>query len=204
MPPCSTSNPGVEVVAETRVDLYWIPLGVGAGGGLVRWSGRLYEGLLALAARRPRLDLYHSALVVQVDGTATAVEMAPVWTKTGDRGVVAEGAVGHRLLGRSRLFRYEVRSWTGGSIPDAAAAVDVISVSSDARIAQRVLSLVPDVPTVVWGRDDQRTGEMWNSNSLVSWLLVRARVDLTDLGPPVGGRAPGWDAGRVAADRGPG
>ena len=31
----------------------------------------------------PRCDLYHSALIVSVDGTTTAVEMAPVWTKKG-------------------------------------------------------------------------------------------------------------------------
>jgi hypothetical protein len=132
----------------------------------------------------------------------TAVEMAPVWTKRGDRGVVAEGAVGGRLLGRSRLFRYEVRSWLDGSIPDAAAAVGgPIPISSDAETAQRILDLVPEVPTVVWGRDELGTGEMWNSNSLVSWLLVGAGVEVTDIGPPPGGRAPGWDAGLRAAAR---
>ncbi|MDH3292842.1 MAG: hypothetical protein OER95_00810 [Acidimicrobiia bacterium] len=189
------------MVAQSKVDLYWIPLGAGAGGTLVRWSGRIYEAFAATSGRRPRLDLYHSALVVSLNGTANAVEMAPVWAKTGDRGVVAEGAVGHQLLGRSRLFRYEVRSWPGGSIPDAAAAVDVVTVSTDAHIAYRVLDLVPDVPMVVWGRDEQRTGEMWNSNSLVSWLLVNAGVDMTEMEPPPGGRAPGWDAGVIAAQR---
>ena len=42
------------------VDLYWIPLG--AGGYVVRLSGKLYEALKALVEHRPRLDLYHSAL----------------------------------------------------------------------------------------------------------------------------------------------
>jgi hypothetical protein len=42
---------------------------------------------------------------------------------------------------------------------------------------------------------------MWNSNSLVSWLLVRAGIDLADIGPPPGGRASGWDAGVIAAIR---
>jgi len=51
-------------------------------------------------------------------GVTTAVEMAPVWTTRGDRGVVSEGPVGAAFLGRSRLFRYEVRCWHGGSIPD--------------------------------------------------------------------------------------
>jgi hypothetical protein len=42
---------------------------------------------------------------------------------------------------------------------------------------------------------------MWNSNSLTSWLLVRAGVDTERLHPPTGGRAPGWDAGVVVAKR---
>jgi hypothetical protein len=55
-----------------------------------------------------------------------------------------------------------------------------------------------------WGRDEVRAGEMWNSNSLVSWLLVRAGVSTDSIGPPAGGRAPGWDAGlRVAARSAP-
>ena len=40
---------------------------------------------------------------------------------------------------------------------------------------------------------------MWNSNSLVSWLLVQAEVNVTGIRPPAGGRAPGWDAGVIAA-----
>ena len=191
-------------VDGAEIDLYWIPLGAGAGGALVRWSGRAYETLAARGARRARCELFHSALMVRVDGAVTAVEMAPVWTKRGERGVVAEGAVGRRSLGRSRLFRYEVRSWLGGSIPDVAAAVGgPVVLSSDPDLARRMIELVPDVPTMVWGRDELRTGDMWNSNSLVSWLLVRSGVDTTGIGPPAGGRAPGWDAGLVAASRQP-
>jgi hypothetical protein len=184
------------------VDLYWIPLGAGVGGAVVRWSGRLYEALAATVARRPRHDLFHSALVVHVDGVSTAVEMAPVWTKRGDRGVVSEGAVGGRFLGRSRMFRYEVRCWRGGSIPDLAAAVGgPIRVTNDPDIARRVLELVPDFPARTWGRDELSTGEMWNSNSLASWLLARAGLEIHNIGPPPGGRAPGWDAGLVVASR---
>ncbi|MFL6252983.1 MAG: hypothetical protein ACJ75N_21100, partial [Actinomycetes bacterium] len=51
------------------------------------------------------------------------------------------------------------------------------------------------------GRDELRTGEMWNSNSLISWLLARAGIDTEGLEPPVGGRAPGWNAGVVVAGR---
>ena len=62
-----------------------------------------------------------------------------------------------------------------------------------------MLALVPLVPAVTWGRDELRTGEMWNSNSLVSWLLARSGHDLTAVRPP--GRAPGWQAGLAVAAR---
>jgi hypothetical protein len=39
-------------------------------------------------------------------------------------GVVGEGAVGARAAGRFRLFRYEVRRWRDGVIPDVAEAVE--------------------------------------------------------------------------------
>jgi hypothetical protein len=183
------------------VDLYWIPLGAGAGGALVRWSGRLYEAATAAIARRPRCDLFHSALEVTATGTTAVVEMAPVWVTRGERGVVSEGPVGTRLLEWSRLFRYEVRCWQGGTIPDIGDAVGgTVRVSDDSDAAGRVLELVPEFPMCTWGRDELRAGEMWNSNSLVSWLLARAGIQTTDVRPPGGGRAPGWDAGLVAAD----
>jgi hypothetical protein len=43
---------------------------------------------------------------------------------------------------------------------------------------------------------------MWNSNSVVSWLLRRGDLDTAPIRPPPGGRAPGWDAGLVVAARG--
>ncbi|MEO6122413.1 MAG: hypothetical protein ABIR32_01790, partial [Ilumatobacteraceae bacterium] len=55
--------------------------------------------------------------------------------------------------------------------------------------------------TGVWGRDDLDAGEMWNSNSVTSWILFRAGVDTTVLAPPNGGRAPGWNAVLVVAAR---
>jgi hypothetical protein len=105
-------------------------------------------------------------------------------------------------LGRFRHFRYEIRRWRGGSIPDLANAVSgPVRVATDVVRAQRVLDLAPSVPTLVWGRDELRTGEMWNSNSLISWLLARAGIDTDELEPPAGGRAPGWNAGLVLAGR---
>jgi hypothetical protein len=42
---------------------------------------------------------------------------------------------------------------------------------------------------------------MWNSNSLISWLIARAGLDIDTVQPPAGGRAPGWDAGVTVARR---
>jgi hypothetical protein len=183
------------------VDLYWIPLG--AGEHVVRVSGKVYEALKGIAERRPRMDLYHSALEITLSGVRSIIESAPIPDLRGrERGVVAEGPVGVRWLGRSRLFRYEIRSWRGGTIPDVRYAVaSPVRVSTDVDQARRVLELVPGVPTPVWGRDELATGDMWNSNSVVSWLLARAGVATAGLRPPTGGRAPGWDAGLIVAAR---
>jgi hypothetical protein len=185
---------------EPRLDLYWIPLG--AGARVVRTSGRIYESLIAAAQRRPRCSLYHSALIAETGHTRYFMEMTPVPNQPGDRGVVGGGAVGSRLLGRFRVFRYEVRRWCDGVIPDLGYAVDSpVCVSDDLAAVSRVLDLVPRVPTPVWGRDELRTGEMWNSNSVVSWVLTRAGL-LDEAGePPHRGRAPGWDAGVLVAGR---
>jgi hypothetical protein len=183
------------------VDLYWIPLGVGAH--VVRLSGKCYEALKAMIDRRPRSDLYHAALQVYLPGDRFVIECAAIMNLRGDeRGVVAGGSVGMSWLGRFRHFRYEIRRWRGGSIPDLAAAVEgPVRVAADPVRAQRVVDLVPHVPTPVWGRDELDAGEMWNSNSVVSWLLARADIETDELRPPVGGRAPGWDAGLVVARR---
>jgi hypothetical protein len=121
---------------------------------------------------------------------------------------VSHGSVALPQLGRSRFFRYEIRRWRNGSIPDAAEAVNSPVRLSEAREpARRLLALVPEFPTLTWGRDELKTGDMWNSNSLVSWLLARSGHDTTLVHPPPGGRAPGWAAGlviaRSQADRSP-
>jgi hypothetical protein len=188
------------------VDLYWLPLGAGDNTHLVRVNGRSYEALLAAWQRRPARELYHAALVVHLDGERWAVEMGPVWGNDApDRGVVASGPVGLRGLGRARLFRYEVRCWRGGVIPDATEAVGGPQrLSLDPAVAKEVLAQAAQVPVATWGRDELGAGEMWNSNSIVAWLLARSGLDAGSLHPPNGGRAPGWQAGVVVAGRVPG
>jgi hypothetical protein len=66
-------------------------------------------------------------------------------------------------------------------------------------VAQRLLELVPTVPALTRGRDELRTGEMWNSNSMIAWLIARSGIEAAAIQPPSGGRAPGWNAGLVVA-----
>jgi hypothetical protein len=192
----------IAMAAEpAHVDLYWIPLG--AGGWFVKRNGRLYEAVTALRQRRRPLDLYHCALDVAVPEGRFVIEQTPVPRAPGaKRGVVAGGAVGMRTAGALRMFRYEVRRWRDGVVPDIAEAVDSPRrVTTDVAVARRLLELVPAVPTPVWGRDELGTGEMWNSNAVASWLITRAGLDPGGVRLPAGGRAPGWDAGIVAARR---
>lgn len=186
---------------QAGIDLYWLPLG--AGGHSVRLNGRVYEAVAARLRRRPTSDLYHSGLVVHVPEGRFVIEQAPVRDSNGaERGVVAEGAVGARWAGRFRIFRYEVRRWRNGVIPDVAEAVESPQrLSDDLLQAHRLLDLVPSVPTPVWGRDEFGTGEMWNSNSVISWLIARSGIAAESIPLPVGGRAPGWEAGIAVARR---
>jgi hypothetical protein len=183
------------------VDLYWLPLG--AGGHFVRLNGRAFEAAAARAARRPACDLYHSALEVRVATARFVIEQAPVRDDRGERrGVVAEGPVGIRWAGRFRIFRYEIRRWRDGRIPDVDEAVDSPRrLTVERSRAQRVLDLVPQVPTPVWGRDDLKTGDMWNSNSVIAWVIARSGIETESIHPPTAGRAPGWHAGLVVARR---
>jgi len=191
-----------DMAVGPQLDLFWIPLG--AGARVVRTSGRGYEACAALAHNRPVRPLFHSALVASLPEGRYTMEMTPI-PRVGaaaDRGVVGEGAVGSRLLGRFRVFRYELRRWLDGSIPDLPYAVDSpVSITADEADIRRVLALLGDVPTPVWGRDELHAGEMWNSNSVISWVLARAGVLDRAGSPPRHGRAPGWDAGIRVADR---
>ena len=193
--------PATDDGANAWVDLYWLPLG--AGGWFVRWNGRVYEWLSARRDHREALDLYHSALLLCLDDITYAVEMGPVWNVPAvDRGVVCEGPVGASCLGRFAAFRYEVRCWSGGYIPDLTEAVDSPVRTTEGRPGvAAVLATLRDVPALTWGCDELRTGEMWNSNSVVSWTLARTGHDMGAIRPPAGGRAPGWRAGLALASR---
>ena len=186
---------------QAAIDLFWLPLG--AGGHSVRFNGLVFEAIAARLQHRERRDLYHSALEVRIGDDRWTIEMAPVWNERApDRGVVAEGTVGDRRLSRWRAFRYEIRCWRNGRIPDLAEAVGGPQrLSDDTTRARAIIAAAPLVPTLVWGRDELHTGEGWNSNSVISWLLTRAGIDASSIPLPANGRAPGWDAGLAVARR---
>ena len=168
------------------VDLYWIPLG--SGGHCVRFSGKAFEALAAACARRARCDLYHAALIVSLDGARYTVELAPAWGGSRpDRGVVGSGPVGSRRGGRSRTSPTRSKG-------DRA--------SRRIRLSRVACSQAPRrSPHRSRGRDELGAGEMWNSNSVIAWLLTRVGIPLASITPPPGGRAPGWDSGVTVAMR---
>jgi hypothetical protein len=175
---------------SAAVELYWLPLG--AGGHCVRLNGVVYEALAARIERRTPSALYHSALIVRLTDVPYAIEMTPVRDGRGvERGVVAEGAVGTRWTARLRLLRYEIRRWRNGVIPDAEEAVNSPRVlTREPAIARRVLELVPQVPTPVWGRDELGTGEMWKSHlGRPGYEILHGGGHLAGYRHPVRGRA---------------
>lgn len=180
------------------VEVHWIPLGAGERVPVLAVSARLLELLGAVVSRRRR-RIVHAALVVAVDGQAWSVEMTPEWKPRGpDTRAVFSGPVGLPLLGRSRLFRYEVRRVRGGVVPDREHAVATSALASDEARARSLLREVGCVPPRTWGLTVHGRG-MWTSNSVVAWVAQRSGHDLSGVDPPPGCVAPGWASGRDLA-----
>lgn len=194
-----TSEAGT--AARARVNLYWLPLG--AGGRSVRVNGLVFERLSAVLARRAAGHLYHSALSIEHGRSRHVSEMAPAFPHPAEeRGQVLTGPVGAGWAGRLAIFRYEVRCWEDGSIPDLEEAVDSPRCLSERPdVAADLIAEVRNLPALTWGRDERDLGEMWNSNSVISWLLEIRGLKASKINPPAGGRAPGWRAGVEAARR---
>ena len=173
-------------LAPASVDLFWLPLG--AGGHVVRWNGWLYERWAARRENREPEALFHCGLMLRLEDATYAVEMGPVWNVAdAERGVLVEGPVGSRWLGRFRAFRYEIRCWPGGCIPDVGEAVDSpVRTTEDPTSVAAVLDVLHEIPALTWGRDELGTGEMWNSNSAVAWALARTGQDMGAILPPQG------------------
>lgn len=189
------------LAAGAVADLWWLP--VGAGGHVVIHTSRWWERWRARRERRSPRPLFHAALEVRSEGRCRVIEMAPAWgSHSASNGVVATGPVGMRLLGRSRLFRYEIRCREDGVLPDRAyAPTPPLRLPLTDRAAREIPARLRAVPLHIWGRDALGVRDMWNSNSLIAWLLETGGLDALGIQPPMGGVAPGWVAGVAAARR---
>jgi hypothetical protein len=111
------------------------------------------------------------------------------------------GAGGHSVRFNGRVFEAIEAARRHRRPRDLYHAALVCRLSSDPQIALRLIDAAESVPTPVWGRDELRAGEMWNSNSVAAWLIARAGLPTSLLRPPLRGRAPGWSAGLEVARR---
>ena len=69
-------------------------------------------------------------------------------------------------------------------------------MTRDPALARTVLDLVPEVPALMWGRKPPGSAEMWNSNSVIAWILTRAGFGDADARLPPGHEGPGVADGR--------
>ena len=74
-----------------------------------------------------------------------------------------------------------------------------VSLTHDEHVVRDALEAIRLVPTPTWGRDELHAGDMWNSNSVIAWVLTVTGLHERAGYPP--GRAPGWHAGITVADR---
>lgn len=185
---------------EPGVELWWMPVGAGTSRAQQAIL-RLWEAFEAARARRARTRLVHSALKLRSGEDTWTLELTPAFA-TAPAPPLLTGPVGLRAAGRLRLFRYQLVCLPGETLPDERWALARLAVSCDDGMAAHILALAGDVPRHTWGRRVRGTREMWTSDSVVSWLLVRASVDLSLVAPPEGARAPGWAAGIEIARRG--
>lgn len=178
-----------------------MPVGAGTPR-LQRASLRLWEAFEAARARRTRTVLYHSALKLHTEGRTRTLELMPAFIDSASPPLLT-GPVGAGLAGRLRVFRYQLVCTDVEALPDEQWAVESPQVlAHDESVARAIIALAPAVPPYTWGRRVRGTSEMWTSDSVISWLLLRAGVDLAAMHIPAGGRAPGWEAGLEVASRG--
>ena len=160
----------------------------------MRFNGHLCAPRKTCLERRRPCEVRHSALQIQVPEGRFVVAQTPVPRLSVERrGVVAEGAVGASWAGRFRIFRYEIRLWRNGHIPDVAEAVDSPQrLNSDETLCVARARPGVEVPTPVWGRMGCDR-EMWNWKAITASTSTAAGSRLVDTasrgGPPPGSRA---------------
>jgi hypothetical protein len=162
-----------------------------------------WERLRALKAGRSPRELLHVALEVQLDSsTKFVIELVPAGfgparTSTG---VVGNGPILSRALGWMRMFQYEIRRWKNGVVEAKDKSTRPPSTYVITRDqALQIIDGASRAPRHPWGQDVLGNGDMWNSNSLVSFVLVSAGMDPAAIEPPASADWPGWDTGVALA-----
>ncbi len=185
------------------VDLYWLPVGAGTRTPVQRWSLAAWEACDAALHRRPRKNLYHSALKMRLaSGEVRTLELTPAFAFPDARPAMS-GPVGFPGADRVRFLRYQMTCLATERLPDEAWTIASQRLAADEGLGERILAHASEVPRHTWGWRVRGTSEMWTSDSAISWLLLRAGFDARALAVPAGGRAPGWRAGlELAAKQG--
>ena len=130
------------------------------------------------------------------DGTSLVRRSGGAWCRRG------RGRWGCTGPAASDSFGTKCVAGATAPSPTSSRRSTALAPSATIWVARGVCSTwCPKVPTPVWGRDDLHAGEMWNSNSLISWLILRSGLDVESIHTPLNGRAPGWSAGIVIARR---
>src|SRR3954451_7347008 len=161
----------------------------------VWWSARR-EGCEAA-------DRYHCGLMIRQASAMPSRRDRCGNVADSDRGVVVEGPVGSRLLGRFRAFRYELRCWRDGRIPDIAESVESpMRTTDDVAQAEALLDVLPEVPALTWGRDELRAGDV--EPELRGVLGARARRPRHEPHPSTDARPRPGVASRPGPRRTPG
>jgi hypothetical protein len=91
----------------------------------VRLNGIVYEALSLASIGAARVTSTTRRSTSGLRGGRFVIEMTPVRAGGGTKqDIVALGAVGSRRGSRFPIFRYEIRRWRDGYIPDVAEAVE--------------------------------------------------------------------------------
>src|SRR5690606_37289144 len=130
---------------STGIVLWWLPVGAGAPTRISQITSQWWERLQAWREKRDPQRLVHAALEVFSGGERFVIEMGPEWSDPHieHKGVVVCGPVGLRALGRSGLFRYEIRCWANGELSDRSWAIGgPVTVSTDEVAARTLLQRI--------------------------------------------------------------
>ena len=181
-------------VTAAAVELYWIPLG--AGGHCVRFNGRIFEALDA--ARRAPSALRPLPRGARRPARRPALhDRARRRRRTPTRRAAASSAPAPSAAATSAGCACFATRFAAGEADRSPTwttrSAGRCRLTTDPGVARRLLDLVAAVPRPVWGRDELDAGEMWNSNSVIAWLVATAGLPADELEPAAAGQGAGLE-----------